>query len=73
MTYPCFVVDDEQSALDLLTYYIEQHPDLTLVGTCLNSAVALQQLVSGTIKPSIVFMDVEMPGVSITSRWKVKS
>lgn len=58
----CIVVDDEAHAIELLTLHIEQTPFLKLVGTAGNPAEALQLL--NTTEVDLVFLDIQMPGMS---------
>jgi DNA-binding LytR/AlgR family response regulator len=58
----CFVLDDEQHAIDVLTHYIQQTPFLQLIGTANNPLQALQQI--NEQKPDLLFSDIHMPGIS---------
>src|SRR6476469_228809 len=58
----CIIVDDEQHAIDILTHYVAQTPQLTLVGTTTNPIEALQLVT--TQKAELVFLDVQMPELS---------
>lgn len=58
----CIVVDDEAHAIELLTLHIEQTPFLKLAGTATNPAEALQVL--NTIEVDLIFLDIQMPGMS---------
>lgn len=58
----CIIVDDEQHAIDILTHYVAQTPQLNLVGTTTNPIEALQ-LVSSQ-KAELVFLDIQMPELS---------
>lgn len=55
----CLIVDDEQHAIDLLTYYVSKTPFLQLVATTTNPTEALH-LVS-TQQVELVFLDIQMP------------
>lgn len=55
----CFVIDDEQGAIDLLTTFIEKTPFLKLVGSTTNPIEALQMLKKHPV--DLTFMDVQMP------------
>jgi DNA-binding LytR/AlgR family response regulator len=59
MSITCYVVDDEPGAIALMKEYIEQTPDLELVGTSLNPVEALDAL-TGENAPDITFIDVDM-------------
>ena len=58
----CIIVDDEQHAIDILTHYVGQTPQLNLVGTTTNPIEGLQ-LVSKQ-KAELVFLDIQMPELS---------
>lgn len=60
----CYVVDDEEHALQTIANYISETDDLTLIGTELNPINALNQILDGRIKPDITFLDVDMPKIS---------
>ncbi|MBA2330567.1 MAG: response regulator transcription factor [Flavisolibacter sp.] len=55
----CFIIDDEQHAIDILVHYVKQTPQLNLIGTATNPLEALQ--VVTTQKIDLVFLDVQMP------------
>jgi len=58
----CLAVDDEALALDLLEDNIRQTPFLELVEKCKNTFEANRVLM--TQKVDLLFLDIEMPGVS---------
>lgn len=58
----CFLVDDEQSALDILRTYIEKTPFLTLAGSTTNPLEALRVVQSQPI--DLLFLDIHMPQLS---------
>lgn len=58
----CIIVDDEQHAIDILTHYVAQTPQLTLVGSTTNPIEALQLVT--TQKAELVFLDIQMPELS---------
>jgi len=60
----CIVVDDEAHAIELLTLHIEQTPFLKLVGTAQNPAEALQLLNTSEESIDLIFLDIQMPGIS---------
>jgi two-component system, LytTR family, response regulator len=54
------ILDDEQDAVKLLQLQLEQHcPQVQVIGTYTSSALALGEI--KTLKPDLVFLDVEMP------------
>jgi DNA-binding LytR/AlgR family response regulator len=61
--YSCYVIDDEDHAIDTLVGYINKFPSLNLVGTCINPLQAIDEL-TNSIQADIVFLDVDMPELS---------
>jgi two-component system LytT family response regulator len=62
MSTTCIIVDDEKLARDLLREYLENFPDIELVGECEQGTDAVEKIDS--LKPDIVFLDVQMPGMT---------
>ncbi|RZK25555.1 MAG: response regulator, partial [Hymenobacter sp.] len=58
----CLVVDDEQSAVDLLCAYIRKTPFLTLAGATTNPLEALGLLQAQPV--DLLFLDIHMPQLS---------
>jgi DNA-binding LytR/AlgR family response regulator len=58
----CFIIDDELSAVNLITLYINKTPGLELSGTATDPLNGVAQL--KTLKPDLVFMDINMPEIS---------
>jgi two-component system, LytTR family, response regulator len=58
----CIIVDDEQHAIDILVHYINQTPQLQLVGATTNPLEALKMVADQ--KVDLVFLDVQMPELS---------
>ena len=57
------IIDDEKRALNVLKLLIEQHlPEIKSVSTALGSAKGIEQIYAK--KPDLVFLDVEMPGMT---------
>lgn len=59
----CYVVDDEQHAIDLLQAFIERTPGLYLKGATTDPLVALAE-VGSAVPPDVCFADVDMPRLS---------
>jgi DNA-binding LytR/AlgR family response regulator len=58
----CLVVDDEQSAVDLLSAFVRKTPFLTLVGATTNPLEALDLLQAQSV--DLLFLDIHMPQLS---------
>jgi DNA-binding LytR/AlgR family response regulator len=56
------IVDDEESAINVLRTYVEKVPFLRLVGTAWDPLQALEQLREN--KADLVFLDIHMPNLS---------
>jgi DNA-binding LytR/AlgR family response regulator len=56
------IVDDEESAINVLRSYVEKVPFLQLVGTALDPLQALELLRQN--KAELVFLDIHMPNLS---------
>ncbi len=60
----CYIIEDQQHAIDLLVMNIEQTPGLRLLGYETDPFRALEKIRAGQMKADIFFMDVKMPGMS---------
>jgi DNA-binding LytR/AlgR family response regulator len=58
----CLIVDDEQSAIDLLRLFVEQTPFLTLAGSTTNPVEALAFLQRQPV--DLLLLDIHMPHLS---------
>jgi DNA-binding LytR/AlgR family response regulator len=58
----CYIVDDEQHAIDVLAKYIARTPGLVLSGSNTDPINGLT--VVRAIQPDIIFLDIDMPGLS---------
>jgi len=58
----CYIVDDELHAISVLERYIAKTPGITLAGSSNDSVTGLDSVKQ--IKPDIIFLDVDMPGLS---------
>jgi len=69
----CVVVDDEQSALDLVVDYINDTPFLNLVAATTNPMEAVGIIQSREV--DLVFADIQMPrmnGLNLVSLFEIK-
>jgi two-component system response regulator LytT len=60
-TISTLIVDDEQLALEELSYLLKDFPDIELLQTASNGLEALKAIEE--LEPELVFMDVQMPGM----------
>lgn len=58
-TKTVLIAEDEPLAREVLRDWIQEHPQLRLVGEAADGAEALKNI--GTMKPDAVFMDIQMP------------
>lgn len=63
MALRCYCVDDLPLNFESLKLFIGQTEGLELIGTETNPFKALDELISGRIKPDLLFLDIDMPGV----------
>ncbi|RZL60106.1 MAG: response regulator, partial [Pedobacter sp.] len=59
--FTCIAIDDEFSALELLTDYIAEVPQFKLLKTYSNPLLALAAIEKAVKPIDIVFLDIEMP------------
>jgi two-component system LytT family response regulator len=62
MNITCVIVDDEKLARDLLLEYLQQIPNIDVIGQCSKGNEAVETI--DKLKPDLVFMDVQMPGMT---------
>jgi len=62
MSTTCVIVDDEKLARDLLREYIQQIPDMEIVGEASKGKEAVE--VIDKLQPDLIFLDVQMPGMN---------
>jgi two-component system LytT family response regulator len=62
MNITCVIVDDEKLARDLLLEYIQQMPNLQVLGEASKGKDAVELI--DKVKPDLVFLDVQMPGMT---------
>jgi two-component system LytT family response regulator len=60
MTIRTILVDDEKLAVQGLELRLAKFPDIEIVDTCSNGRDAIRKI--KTIKPDLVFLDIQMPG-----------
>ena len=60
MTIKTILVDDEKLAIQGLQIRLEKFDDIEIVDTCRNGREAIRK--SKTLKPDLVFLDIQMPG-----------
>ena len=60
MTIRAIVVDDEKLAIQGLQLRLEPHEDIEVIETCANGREAIRAI--KTLKPDLVFLDIQMPG-----------
>jgi DNA-binding LytR/AlgR family response regulator len=54
----CVIIDDEQSAIDVIKRYVEKIPSLQLMGTSTNPIKGIEMI--ETMDCNVVFLDIEM-------------
>lgn len=57
------VIDDERRSAGMMKRLLEEIGGVEVLGVYTNPLEALRQLESGLVKPSAVFLDIEMPGM----------
>jgi DNA-binding LytR/AlgR family response regulator len=62
--YNCIAIDDEFSSIEILTDYVDLHPQLNLLETFNNPLVALEKIKALKHSVDIIFMDIDMPDMS---------
>ncbi len=60
MTIRTILVDDEKLAIQGMQLRLEKHEDIEIIDTCLNGREAIRKI--KTLKPDLVFLDIQMPG-----------
>jgi DNA-binding LytR/AlgR family response regulator len=58
----CYVIDDEQPAVEVLESYIRQSAALHLAGSSCSAVEGLEMI--RVLRPRVVFLDIEMPELS---------
>ncbi|MEI9806639.1 MAG: response regulator [Bacteroidota bacterium] len=62
----CFVIDDEQAAINVLIKFIERTADLKLVGSTTNPVRGISLIQKE--EPDVVFLDIQMDGIEVLKR-----
>jgi two-component system, LytTR family, response regulator len=62
MKIKCIIIDDEHLARELLREYIDDIPDLEIIGEAAKGKDAVELIDSLT--PDLIFLDVQMPGMT---------
>jgi two-component system LytT family response regulator len=62
MSTTCVIIDDEKLARDLLKEYLENYPEIEVLGEADQGTEAVEKI--DKLKPDIVFLDVQMPGMT---------
>lgn len=60
MTIRTILVDDEKLAIQGLQLRLQPHEDIEIIDTCANGREAIRAI--KTLKPDLVFLDIQMPG-----------
>lgn len=58
----CYIIDDEQPAINILTSYVKKTPSLQLVGSTTNALAALE--IFKKEKIDLLFLDIQMPDIT---------
>lgn len=59
--YSAIIVDDEPLARKIIREYIQDFPEIKIVGECINGKQAVKAI--NKDKPDLVFLDIHMPGM----------
>lgn len=62
MNITCVIVDDEKLARDLLQEYLQQMPNIQVLGEASKGKDAVE--IIDKLKPDLIFLDVQMPGMT---------
>ncbi len=60
----CCIIDDMPQVADVLVHYLKSCPELELVSVETDAVAALQKLQQGQLQVDIIFLDIDMPGLS---------
>lgn len=62
MKLNCLIIDDEPLARELLREFLQNQPDLVLIGQSSKGNDAVEKI--DALKPDLIFLDVQMPGMN---------
>ncbi|GAA4312334.1 LytTR family DNA-binding domain-containing protein [Compostibacter hankyongensis] len=60
----CYVIDDEEHAVKVLSRFIERTPELHFLGSETDPLEAWNKMENQSVAPDITFLDVDMPQIS---------
>jgi len=60
----CVIIDDDPFAINVITNHIAEIPRLQVLQTYTNPIRALSEINDLKIKPDLIFLDIDMPGLS---------
>ncbi|MDH5396516.1 MAG: LytTR family DNA-binding domain-containing protein [Cyclobacteriaceae bacterium] len=60
MEIKCLIIDDEKLARELLLEYLEEYPEIEVIGQCSSGKEAIKMI--DKFEPDLIFLDVQMPG-----------
>ncbi|MDP4183871.1 MAG: response regulator transcription factor [Bacteroidota bacterium] len=58
----CLIVDDEESAREVMKYHLSSIEDVEIIGSVSNAEEALYKILE--LEPDVTFLDIQMPGKS---------
>lgn len=62
MKVTCLIIDDEKLARDLVREFVQELPDMDVMGECGQGKEAVKMI--DEKRPDLVFLDVQMPGMT---------
>jgi two-component system LytT family response regulator len=62
MNTTCLIIDDEKLARELLREYLSNFPQIEIIGECSRGSEAVDKI--DQLKPDLIFLDVQMPGMT---------
>jgi two-component system LytT family response regulator len=65
----CVILEDDPSFLVILKNYLKRIPDIEVIGTYSSTIEAARQITK--LKPDLLFLDVEIDGLSGLDVWEV--